>query len=164
MAEAEGDDAGEGHQGGQSQQRHGEALGLILDEADQLRASIAAEIAQRVDEGDAAGRGGAAQEGGRQRLEHDSVTPLCELRLWSPGIRQTCQSAFNACRMTLVKEGLAVERCSSRLGVRPAADSTHANALHWPGARQSPASPTPRWRTASFTPRRLCFPRRSWLI
>jgi hypothetical protein len=26
MAEAEGDDAGEGHQGGQSQQRHGEAL------------------------------------------------------------------------------------------------------------------------------------------
>jgi len=110
MAEAEGDDAGEGHQGGQSQQRHGEALGLILDEAEQLRASIAAEIAQRVDEGDAAGRGGAAQEGGRQRLEHDSVTPLCELRLWSPGIRQTCQSAFNACRMTLVKEGLAVEK------------------------------------------------------
>ena|ERR1700693_1420575 len=44
MAEAEGDDAGEGHQGGQSQQRHGEALGLILDEAEQLRAGIAAKL------------------------------------------------------------------------------------------------------------------------
>jgi hypothetical protein len=76
MAEAEGDDAGEGHQGGQSQQRHGEALGLILDEAEQLRAGIAAEIAQRVDEAMplAAGRrSGRRSAASRTRLGYAAV-------------------------------------------------------------------------------------------
>ncbi len=83
MAEAEGDDAGEGHQGGQSQQRHGEALKpfSLRELLARLRAVLRRQEMERVARTRDPERGGYRFEGWQlerrgRRLFDPNATPI----------------------------------------------------------------------------------------